>query len=78
MGVGGQRHASAALPPGNYPVSIVQEVGWAKGPVWTRAENLAPTGIRSPDRPASSVNKENKRRNADRYIGPYTVYRVHT
>ena len=24
------------------------------GPVWTGAENLAPTGIRSPDRPACS------------------------
>ena len=34
------------------PVPIVQETGWAPGPVWTGAENLAPTGIRSPDRPA--------------------------
>jgi hypothetical protein len=33
------------------PVPIVQEVGWASGPVWTGAENLDPTGIRSPDRP---------------------------
>ena len=24
------------------PVPIVQEAGWAPGPVWTRAENLAP------------------------------------
>jgi hypothetical protein len=29
------------------PVRIVQEAGWATGPVWTCAENLAPTGIRS-------------------------------
>jgi hypothetical protein len=29
----------------------VQEAGWAPRPVWTGAENLAPTGIRSPDRP---------------------------
>jgi hypothetical protein len=36
------------------PVPIVQEDGWAPGPVWTGAENLAPTGIRSPDRPARS------------------------
>ena len=28
--------------------------GWAPEPVWTGAENLAPTGIRSPDRPARS------------------------
>ena len=40
--------------PGKDPVPIVQEAGWAPGPVWTGAENLAPTGIRSPDRPASS------------------------
>ena len=40
--------------PGKDPVPIVQEAGWAPGPVWTGAENLAPTGIRSPDRPAHS------------------------
>ena len=28
--------------------------GWAPEPVWTGAENLAPTGILSPDRPVSS------------------------
>ena len=36
------------------PVPIVQEVVWAPGPVWTGVENLAPTGIRSPDCPARS------------------------
>jgi len=36
------------------PVPIVQEAGWAPAPVWTGAENLALTGIRSPDRPARS------------------------
>jgi len=40
--------------PGKDPVPIVQEAAWATGPVWTGAENLAPTGIRSPDRPAHS------------------------
>jgi len=40
--------------PGKYPVPIVQEAGWATGPVWTGAENLASTGIRSLDRPAHS------------------------
>jgi hypothetical protein len=30
--------------------------GWSPGPVWTGAENLATTGIRSPDRPTSSVS----------------------
>ena len=52
--VRGQRHAPAALYPEKEPVSIVQEAGWAPGPVWTGEENLAPTGIRSQDRPASS------------------------
>ena len=37
---------------GKDPVPIVQEAGWAPGPVWTGTENLAPTGIRSPDHPA--------------------------
>jgi len=40
--------------PGKDPVPIVQEAGWAPGLVWTGAENLAHTGIRSPDRPAHS------------------------
>jgi len=40
--------------PGKETVPIVQEAGWAPGPVWTGAENLASTGIRSPDRPARS------------------------
>ena len=42
MGVGGQRHAQAALPPGKHPVPIVQEAEWASGPVCTGAENLSP------------------------------------
>ena len=50
----GQRHAPAALYPGKDPVPNVQEAAWAPGPVWTGAENLASTGIRSPDRPARS------------------------
>ena len=45
-GVGGQCHASAALPSG---------MNWcAPQPVWTGAEYLAHTGIRSPDRLACS------------------------
>jgi hypothetical protein len=40
--------------PGKDPVPIVQEAGWAPVPVWTGAENLTPTGIRSPDRSARS------------------------
>ena len=53
-GVRGQRHIPTALYPGKDPVPIVQEAGWAPGPVWTGAENLAATEIRSPDRPAGS------------------------
>ena len=40
--------------PGKDPVPIVQEAGWAPRPVWTGAENLTSTGIRSQDRPARS------------------------
>ena len=53
-GCGGQRHAPAAFYPGKDPVPIVPEAVWAPGPVWTSEENLVPTGIRSPDRPAHS------------------------
>jgi hypothetical protein len=50
----GQRHVPTASYPGEIPVPIVQEAGWASGPVWTGAENFFPSGIQSPDRPASS------------------------
>jgi hypothetical protein len=40
--------------PGKDPVPIVQEAGWATGPAWTGAENLASTEIRSLDSPARS------------------------
>jgi len=35
--------------PGEDPVPTVQEAGWAAGPVWTGADNIAPTEIRFPD-----------------------------
>jgi hypothetical protein len=44
----------AAFTPGKDPVPIIQEAGWAPGPVWIGTENLAPTGIRSPDLAARS------------------------
>ena len=48
MGVGGQRHAPAALPPGKLPGTHCIR-SW----VWTGAENLLPpTGIRLPERQA--------------------------
>jgi len=40
--------------PGKEPVHNVQEAGWAPGPIWTGAANLALTVIRSPDPPARS------------------------
>jgi hypothetical protein len=40
--------------PGKDSVPIVQKAGWAPGPVWTGAENLTTTGIRSPNRQARS------------------------
>ena len=52
MGVGGQRHTPAALSPGKTRHTLYRRLDGAPGPVWTDAENLAPTGIRSPDRPA--------------------------
>ena len=55
MGVRGQHHAPATLPPGKDTITIVQEAGWDPGPAWAGAENLATTGIRFPDRPARSV-----------------------
>ena len=35
-------------------IFIVHEAGWAPRPVWTDAENLVPTGIRSPDGPVQT------------------------
>jgi len=42
MGVGGHRHALAALPTGKHPVPILREASWAPGLFWTGAENLVP------------------------------------
>jgi len=55
-GVGGQRHASAALRSGKRPGTrcTYMRLAVPPWPVWTGAENLAPTGIRSPGCPAFS------------------------
>ena len=53
-GVGGQHHAPAALTQGKTRYPLYRRLGRPPGPVWMDAENLAPTGIRSPDSPASS------------------------
>jgi hypothetical protein len=52
--VDGQRHARLLYPRERDPIPIQQETGWAPGPVWTDAEKLALTGLRSTDRPARS------------------------
>jgi hypothetical protein len=69
MGVGGQYQRPGRFTPGKNPVPIVQEAGWAPGPVWTGAENLASTGIRSPDRPARSESLYRLS-----YTGPEKLY----
>jgi hypothetical protein len=55
MGVDGQCHGLATFPQERALVPIVQEAGWAPGPVWMGVENRAPTGIRSLDHPGRSV-----------------------
>ena len=42
MGVGGQRYAPAALPPGKTRYPLYRRLGGPPGLVWTDAENLAP------------------------------------
>ena len=71
MGVRGQCHSPATFTPGKDPVPIVQEAGWAPGPVWIGAENLASTGTRSPDLPARSESLYRLR-----YPGPMVFYLV--
>jgi hypothetical protein len=65
-GGGGLTSHPASFIPGKYPVAIVQEAGWVPWPVWTGAENLAATGIRSLDLPARSESL-----NRLRYPGPH-------
>ena len=45
MGVGSQSHVPAALPRGRDPERIVQEAGWALGPVWTVRKMSLPPGF---------------------------------
>ena len=52
-----------------YLTSAVDGAGWARGPVWTDAKNLAATGIRSPDSP---VRSESLYRLS--YTGPFLSY----
>ena len=52
MGEGDQ--SSGRFTPGNDPVPIVEEAGWAPRLVWTGTGNLKTTGILSPDLPPFS------------------------
>jgi len=55
------RGLSATLPgpstPGKDPVRIVQEARWATRPMWICVENLAHTGIQSPENPVRSASR---------------------
>jgi hypothetical protein len=53
-GVGWLTPRAGHLTPGSDPVRLVQEPGSGPGSVWTAAECLDPTGIRSVDRPSRS------------------------
>jgi hypothetical protein len=54
MGVGGQRHAHAVLPPGKTRYPLCRRLGGAQG-ISGKVRKISPTtGIRSPDRGASS------------------------
>jgi hypothetical protein len=57
-GVGGQRHAPAALPPAETRYTQYRRLGGTQGRSGG-AKKLAPTGIRSPDRPGcnESLNR---------------------
>ena len=54
---------------GNNPVPVVEEAGWTPEPVWTGAESLAPTEIRSPNRTARTESLYRLS-----YPGQYFIY----
>jgi len=64
--VRGQRHAPVALPPVKMRYPLYRRLCGPAGPVWTSADNLATTGIRSLDLPpySESLYRLN-------YRGPY-------
>jgi hypothetical protein len=47
-GVVGQHNAPAVFTPEKESVPVLDEAGWASGPIWTGQKNLAPfTGVRT-------------------------------
>ena len=65
--VSGQQHATAALDPGKDPVPILQEAGWAPGPVWMGGKSRPHRDL-IPDRPARSQSLYRLRYRAHRRI----------
>ena len=55
MGWGSQPHAPAAATPGKDPVPILQEAGWAPGPVWTGGKSRPHRDL-IPGHPAHSLS----------------------
>ena len=60
MGVGGQRHAPATLPPGKTRYPLYRRLGGPQDGL-DECENLAATGIRSPDSPSRNEPLEARR-----------------
>jgi hypothetical protein len=71
--VGGQHRAPAALPPRKTRYPLHRRLGEL---VWTCAKNLAPTGIRSPDRPARSQSLYRLSYRAHFIVITFTIFTV--
>ena len=69
MGVGGQRHATTALPPGKTRYPLYRRLGGPQGRSGRVRKISPPTGIRSPDRPARSESLYRLS-----YPGPYGLH----
>jgi len=63
-----QPHAPAALTPGKDPVPILQEAGWAPGPVWTDGKSR-PHRDSIPDLPGLSQSLYRLSYRAHIYVG---------
>jgi len=73
MGVGGQRHAPAALPPGKIRHPLYRRLGGPQGRFGqVRKTSSPPTGIRSPDRPARGESLY--RLHANNGVAPNNMY----
>ena len=74
---GWSKPVPAALPLGKKRVPIIQEAGWARGPLWTGAENLTPTGIRSQDRQVRSESNLNTSYTKAITADLYSIFLMH-